>query len=72
MPYINDNKVGISIAALATQYDQVLTENINMRQERTDLRRENSAQAAKINSLETEIDKLKEQIKESNIGKEED
>jgi cell division protein FtsB len=67
--YVNDGK--ITIAALAAQYDLLLTENLKLRQDRTDLRREKSAQASKINSLETEVDKLKEQIKESNIGKEE-
>jgi hypothetical protein len=64
--YINDEQ--ISIAALAAQYDLILTENLKLRQDRTDLRRENSAQASKINSLQTQIDKLKEGTKENNIG----
>jgi predicted nuclease with TOPRIM domain len=60
MTYPNDDH--ISVAALAAQYDIILTENLKLRQDRTDLRRENSAQAGRINSLEVMNAKLKEEI----------
>jgi cell division protein FtsB len=49
-----------TVAEITTLYDNLLTENLKLRDDRIKLQKENSYLLGKIHSLETENSKLKE------------